>query len=133
MLWFCRKLKKIIANTVSKTLLLMLVQILSYLLIVLINWALFLIILKTRDAFFWGSILTPNTRNLSLITLHLKPKVVNVLTKTLSETSLLWKTFSLIFPLYKYFFETHASRMSSLTLSTNICCYWLKWNSFQTY
>ena len=133
MLWFCRKLKKIIANTISKTLLLMLVQILSYLLIVVINWALFLIILKTRDVFFWGSILTPNTRNLSLITLHLKPKVVSVLTKNLSETSLLWKTLSLIFPLYKYFFEAHASRMSSLTLSTNVCCYWLKWNSFQTY
>ena len=35
-----------------RRLLLMLVQILSYLLIVVINWALFLIILKTRDAFF---------------------------------------------------------------------------------
>ena len=52
------------------------------LLLVVINWALSLIILKTRDAFFWGSILTPNTRILSLIILHLKPKIVNVLTKT---------------------------------------------------
>ena len=52
------------------------------LLLVVINWALSLIVLKTKDAFFWGSILTPNTRNLSLIILHLKPKVVNVLTKT---------------------------------------------------
>ena len=52
------------------------------LLLVVINWALSLIILKTRDAFFWGSILTPNTRILSLIIMHRKPKVVNVLTKT---------------------------------------------------
>ena len=52
------------------------------LLLVVINWALSLIILKTRDAFFWGSVLTPNTRNLSLIFMHRKPKVVNVLTKT---------------------------------------------------
>ena len=51
------------------------------LLLVVINWALSLIILKTRDAFFWV-ILTPDTRNLSLIVLHLKPKVVNVLAKT---------------------------------------------------
>ena len=52
------------------------------LLLVVINWALSLTILKTRDAFFWGTILTPNTKNLSLIILHLKPKVANVLTKT---------------------------------------------------
>ena len=51
------------------------------LLLVVINWALSLIILKARDAFFWV-VLTPNTRNLSLIILHLKPKVVNVLAKT---------------------------------------------------
>ena len=51
------------------------------LLLVVINWALSLIILKTSDAFFWGSILTPNTRILSLIIMHWKPKVVNVLTK----------------------------------------------------
>ena len=53
------------------------------LLLVVINWALSLIILKTRDAFFWGSILTPNTINLLLIILLLKPEVVNVLTKKL--------------------------------------------------
>ena len=52
------------------------------LLLVVINWALSLIILKTRDAFFWGIILTPSTINLSLIIMHQKSKVVNVLTKT---------------------------------------------------
>ena len=51
------------------------------LLLVVINWALSLIILKTRDAFFQGSIFTPNRRNLSLLILYLKPKVANVLTK----------------------------------------------------
>ena len=63
-----------------RTLLLML-QILYYLFLVVINWALSLIILKTRDAFFQGSIFTPNRRNLSLLILYLKPKVANVLTK----------------------------------------------------
>ena len=65
-----------------RTLLFMLLQILCYLLLVVINWALSLIILKTGDAFVWGSISTPNTRNLSLIILYLKPKVVDILAKT---------------------------------------------------
>ena len=32
--------------------------------------------------------------------------------------------FSLILPFIERLLQTHASRMPSLTFSTNICCYW---------
>ena len=52
MLQFCRNRLKIEQN--CKTLFLMLVQILCYLLLVVINWALLLTNFKTRNAFFEG-------------------------------------------------------------------------------
>ena len=62
-----------------------------------------------------SSILTPNTRSLTLMILHLKPKVVNFwqkldLLKTIFSKKC--SIFSLIFP--------HASRTSSLTFSANV-------------
>ena len=87
-----------------RALLLILVEILNYLSLVVTNWALSLIILKTRDALFWGSILTPNARNLSLIILYLKPKVDNVLTKT-SVRPVFYKKCFAWFILYINIFE----------------------------
>ena len=66
---------------------------------------LLLIQFKTGKAFF-VSILTPNTRSLTLMILHLKPKVVNVMAKSWFIRNNLqqkYSIFSLIFPLYKYF------------------------------
>ena len=57
-----------------------------------------------------SSILTPNTRSLSLMILHLKPKVVNVLAK-LGLLKPIFNKKSSIFSL---------SRMPSLTFYTNI-------------
>ena len=77
MLQFCRNRLKIEQS--CRTLLLMLVQnylpnlnkILTFLTLVIIN---ILVLLSS-------SILIPNTRSLTLMILHLKPKVVNVLAK----------------------------------------------------
>ena len=74
MLWFCRKLNKIIQQFCWC----------CYKSFVTCCYKLSIIFnnFKNKRCIFCGSILTPNTRNLSLIILHLKPKVVNVLTKT---------------------------------------------------
>ena len=87
---------------------------------------------NNKKGIFCGSILTPNTRSLTIMILHLKPKVVIVLEKTWFIRTNLQQQYSissLIFPLYIFAFR-NASKMPSLTFFANIWCYWLKQNEF---
>ena len=76
MLRFCRKLNEIIEHCVDVVTNPLLLIVSCYKLSIIFNN------IRNKRYIFWGSILTPNTRNLSLIILYLKPKVVNVVTKT---------------------------------------------------